>query len=301
MGADSKIEWCDHTFNPWIGCTKVSPACDSCYAENWAKRFRTGTFTFGWNERRVRTSPKNWKLPLRWDRTTERQFSAWEKFKATNTGLTDEQMIAQGFIKPRRPRVFCGSLCDVFDNAVPDVWRNDLFMLIRATPNLNWLLLTKRIGNARSMLDEAARCLPDKVTLGWSNNPLKSGARLDNVWLGITACNQAEADRDIPKLLEIPATKWFLSIEPMLGAIDSWKESTIDGGEHGPQPGIPHIAVDWVIVGGETGAKARPMHPDWVRSIRDQCQAAGVMFHFKQMSKKAPIPDDLMIREFPND
>jgi len=260
MAENSKIEWTDHTFNPWLGCTKISPACDHCYAESWAKR--SGLVKWVPGEPRRRTSEATWKQPLRWNRKTERVFAAWEKFKTTNPGMTDAHLEALGFVKPRRPRVFCASLADVFDNAVPDQWRADLFDLIVATPNLDWLLLTKRIGNVNSMLPPDKRGSPNSWGCGYSN-----------VWIGATVCNQAEADRDIPKLLAVPAAKRFLSIEPMLEKIDLGRAlvnglDLIRAGK----------TIDWIICGGEYGPHARPMHPDWVRSLRDQCVASGVHF-----------------------
>lgn len=236
MAENSKIEWTDHTFNPWTGCTKVSPGCDHCYAEGWAKR--SGTVRWGAGEPRRRTTEANWRLPLKWNAQAERE--------------------------GRRFRVFCSSLADVFDNSVPPEWRRDLFDLISDSPSLDWLLLTKRIGNAPAMIDAAAA----------------EGAILPtfNVWLGATVVNQEEADRDIPKLLAVPARVRFLSIEPMLGPIDlripyEW-------------PFKPDL--HWVICGGESGPGARPMHPDWARSLRDQCKAAGVPFLFKQWGEHAP-------------
>jgi protein gp37 len=154
----------------------------------------------------------------------------------------------------------------VFDNEVPDAWRMDLFSLIAHTPNLDWLLLTKRIGNVMKM------CQQDGLMFD----------QLANVWIGATICNQEEADRDIPKLLAIPAKVRFLSMEPLLGAVDLSNHLAcmcgMCGGEH----------LDWVVVGGESGPKARPMHPDWVRSLRDQCAEAGVPFLFKQWGEWAP-------------
>ena len=218
MGAKTKIAWCDKTFNPWLGCQKVSPACDNCYAEKFVNTLGKGLkVEWGAGKPRQRTSDANWKQPLRWNRQAEIKFNAWEKFKAENPGLTDTQLEAQGFVKPRRPRVFCGSLCDVFDNAAPDEWRVDLLELILKTRYLNWLLLTKRIGNAMEMLDRAISTMSDGMA-GWDGEE-----GFEHVWLGITVCNQEEADRDIPKLLEIPAAKRFLSIEPMLGAVDILK------------------------------------------------------------------------------
>lgn len=243
MSESTAISWCDSTFNPWIGCTKVSPACDHCYAERLMDH-RLHRVQWGTGQRRKRTSVANWRQPLLWDREHE-VFT-----------------LAHG----RRRRVFCASLADVFDNEVDPTWRDDLFALINATPHLDWLLLTKRIGNAAGML---------AVTPGWLP---------PNVWLGATICNQAEADRDIPKLLAVPARVRFLSIEPMLGPINL--------GVYGHRMGAPDSAIrgviDWVIVGGESGPQARPMHPDWVRSLRDQCAASGAPFHFKQWGEWAP-------------
>lgn len=240
MGENTNIEWAHHTFNPWEGCTKVGPGCDHCYAEARNKRFHGGNW--GPGAPRRRTSPSNWAKPRRWN--------------------------TQAAEKGVRYRVFCASLADVFDNEVPAEWRADLFKLISETPNLDWLLLTKRIGNVASMLPENF-----------------SRLTFPNVWLGATVVNQKEADRDIPELLNLsPAVAW-LSMEPLLGDVDiteylfgkKWLLSEV------PMNGW----LDWVIVGGESGACARPMHPDWARSLRDQCQAADVPFLFKQWGEWA--------------
>lgn len=284
MAENTKIEWAHHTSNPWVGCTKVSPACDHCYAEGWAKR--SGMVQWGAGAERRRTTPANWRMPEKWNRQARIQHDAWEGFKTTNPGLTDEQLQAQGFIKPQRPRVFCSSLADVFDNAVPTEWRYDLFNLILSTPHLDWLLLTKRIGNAERMITEAI----SRLRLGgWKQMPWP----WSNVWLGATVVNQEEADRDIPKLLAVPAAKRFLSMEPLLGPADirQWLglECRHDSGYTEGDTGATvcrecadSALIDWVIVGGESGPKARPMHPDWARSLRDQCAAAAVPFLFKQ-------------------
>lgn len=254
MSANSKIEWTDHTFNPWIGCTKVSPACDHCYAEV-STPSRTLGVAWGPKAERRRTSPGNWALPRRWNAQAE-------AFQAQHA---------------RRQRVFCASLADVFDNEVPTEWRRELFGLIDATPNLDWLLLTKRIGNAQAMAMAANWPFP------WPRN----------VWLGATICNQEEADRDIPKLLAAPARVRFLSMEPLLGPVDLHRVRegtglTFDALSNKEGINLQGQRVDWVIVGGESGPHARPMHPDWARSLRDQCQAAGVPFHFKQWGEHAP-------------
>ena len=270
MAERTDIEWTDATFNPWIGCTKVSSACDHCYAEV-STPARTMGVIWGVKEDRHRTSVANWKLPRRWN------------------AQHDEFFAAHG----HRRRVFCASLADVFDNAVSAQWRFDLLRLIIETPNLDWLLLTKRIGNAAEMLEQAMRALTVGRE-GWRDN------YLPNVWLGATICNQEEADRDIPKLLAVPARVRFLSMEPLLGPVDL-SAIDIDGhsevyplkGTRGCEdadgnaaPDLP--ALDWVIAGGESGASARPMHPDWARGLRDQCAAAGVPYLFKQHGEWMP-------------
>lgn len=240
---DSKIEWCDHTFNPWLGCTKVSPACDHCYAERSAParvQRAAGVETWGAHGQRVRTSAANWREPVRWDSEAER------------LGV--------------RYRVFCASLADVFDNAAPGAWRADLFDLIRATPHLDWLLLTKRIGNAWKMMADACGV-----------SMLSALLPLPNVWIGATITSQDEANRDIPKLLNVPAAKRFLSMEPLLEHVVVF---SMDGPVDVPDGELSPI--DWVIVGGESGPHARPMHPAWVRDLAGQCADAGARFFFKQ-------------------
>lgn len=298
MSENTNIEWCDHTFNPWEGCQKVGPGCDHCYAETRNARFGGGQApNWGPGAPRRRTSESNWRKPLQW------------QTKAA------EFMAQHG----RRQRVFCASLADVFDNAVPVQWRISLMSLILQTPDLDWLLLTKRIGNATEMLDVAFRgALAQREK--WAD------VVPANVWIGATITSQAEADRDIPKLLAVPARVRFLSMEPLLGPVDlAWVD---DGAAHRDVPReewgaaddddcppglwwnvlsgkrtIMHggatgewsrrdASVDWVIVGGESGPGARPMHPDWARSLRDQCAAAGVPFLFKQHGEWAPGSGD---------
>jgi len=222
----TKISWADLTMNPWIGCTKVSPACDHCYAEDLATN-RLGV-EWGPGAARRRTAPGTWGKVARWNRIAE---EAGER-------LT----------------VFCASLADVLDNAVDDQWRRDLAAQIIASPWLDWMLLTKRIGNARKML---AAMFPDGVP--------------PNVALGVTIANQEEADRDLPRALSVKAglgiKRLFVSMEPLLGPVDISRYLS---------------AIDLVIVGGESGKDARIMQLDWVRSLRDQTKEAGVPFHFKQ-------------------
>ncbi len=235
MGANSAIEWTTHTFNPWIGCQHVSPGCDNCYAE--AKMdHRFGKVEWGPHGERKRTGKDNWRLPLRWAK------------QADGT----------------RPRVFCASLSDWLDNKVPKQWRLDLAALIAATPELDWLLLTKRI----ELFDRLAP---------WSRHAVPS-----NVWIGVTCENQDYFDRRYPLLHDIKAVR-FISYEPALGPLVLGK-----------------ARPDWIICGGESGAGARLMQPAWARSLRDECHAAGVAFFMKQMTGKKPIPADLIVRQFPH-
>ncbi len=240
MAENSKIEWCDHTFNPWIGCTKVGPPCDNCYAEGLSKRY--GWATWGPHGERKRTSAENWKNPLKWDRAA----------KASGT----------------RARVFCASLADWLDNQVSDNWRDDLGGVIDETPHLDWLLLTKRIENF-------GKHAP------WHDDDIPP-----NVWLGITCGDQAEYDRDWPKLARLDARVRFISHEPSLGRLR-------------PTPSQSGRFPNWIICGGESGPRARFMPPDQARYLRDDCAKCGIAFFMKQMTGKKPIPADLMVRQFP--
>lgn len=261
MAENSKIEWTDHTFNPWVGCTKISPACDHCYAEGWAKR--TGGAAL-WQGERRRTSAANWRQPLKWNREAE----------------------ASGI----RRKVFCASLADVFDNQVPDEWRADLWRLIDETPHLTWLLLTKRPQNIRKMMISARRAVMDAdlaeahVTWPWPN-----------VWLGTTVENQQEADRRIPELLSVPAAVHFLSCEPLLGPI-GLPLAFLDPREDFANA-YGGARIDWIICGGESGAKARAMHPAWARNLRDQCAATGTAFFFKQWGEWLHQPERAHFKE----
>ena len=239
MAENSKIEWTDHTFNPWIGCQKVSPGCDHCYAEALMDT-RYGKVKWGPHGERKRTSPANWKLPLRWA-------------KAAKTA-------------GKRPRVFCSSLADVFDNQVDQSWRIDLFDLIGETEELDWLLLTKRPENISKMLPT-----------NWNV------ADYSNVWLGTTCEDQANYDRRWPILSKVPAAVHFISYEPAIGPL------RINGA----------LVPDWLICGGESGPGARMMHPEWAADIKADCQRIGTYFFMKQMTAKKPIPEHLMLREFP--
>jgi protein gp37 len=172
MGESTKIEWTDHTFNPWIGCQKVSPGCDHCYAEAMMDR-RYRRVRWGPHGERLRTSDANWRQPLKWARQPG----------------------------GRRPRVFCASLADVFDNKVPKEWRDNLWELIKETRQLDWMLLTKRPENIRKML------------------PKDWGSGYPHVWLGTTTEDQQHYDHRWRILSDIPAAIRFISYEPALGPL----------------------------------------------------------------------------------
>ena len=359
MAEDSGISWTDNTFNPWIGCTKVSPACANCYAEreqdNRHKRVKWGP-----SGTRSVTSLDNWKKPLKWDR----------------------EAAASG----KRLRVFCASLADVFENwqgpihagslgevltkpyldseSQPENWqlawpehmesdpqgwryvtmddvRNRLFALIDATPNLDWLLLTKRPENILKMWPERYTEVvhgKKKQTMGLDHshpNPSRHVTSITehtplrhNVWLGCSVENQEYADKRIPELLTCRdlSPVLFLSCEPLLGSVDltrvkvpeakdllrrAWdtegsKFNALQDDEDNFHQGP--ATIDWVIAGGESGPKARPSDDSWFRSLRSQCDNAGVAFHFKQFSQHDygksfnvydSFPEDLRAREFP--
>lgn len=260
MGEHTKIEWADHTFNPWIGCTKVSAGCAHCYAETMMDK-RLGRAQWGPGQPRVHTSAANWATPIAWN----------------------DQARAEG----RRLRVFCASLADVFDPEVPTMWRVDLLQLIDDTPHLDWLLLTKRPELVAGLLGAA------------SNGNMVDFRHMPNIWLGTSVEDQAAADVRIPVLLSIQAKVRFLSMEPLLGAVDL--EDFYVGRADGNVDSCL-TRIHWVIVGGESGPAARPMHPQWARDVRDQCNAAGVAFLFKQWGEHIPqdhahvLDDDAQVR-----
>jgi protein gp37 len=257
MGAVTKIEWCDHTFNPWWGCTQVSPLCDRCYAmmldARWFRRAHWGA-----GAPRRYFGETHWREPLKWERMAQ--------------------------LARQRKRVFCASMADVFDNEVDQSLQDRLWSLIRQTPNLDWLLLTKRIGNASRMLPRDWR------------------AGYPNVWL-IVSVDQSGMTRDVPKLLSIPAIVHGVSVEPQLAPVRL--------GESAP-------LLQWVINGGESGAGARPFHLEWARLLVAECVAAGTPIFVQRLGGNpfeggrrlrlkdyagadlTEWPPDLRIRQFPS-
>jgi protein gp37 len=269
------------TFNHVRGCTKEPlGGCDNCYADAMSGRNPAVLGIWGKDGTRAIAAESYWAKPLKWN----------------------ADAVAGGY----RKRVFCASLADVFEgeDTMPEsAWeavrkaRQRLWSLIHITPQLDWLLLTKRPQNVMRMV------VDDRAMFGeWPNN----------VWLGTSVENQAAADLRIPHLVRIPAKVRFLSMEPLLGPVDLRNIKGVGEvlyhcevcGQTGVDPGEPLgiargglcpecsglKAIDWVITGGESGPKARPSHPDWFRAIRDQCAEAGVPFYHKQNGEYVPVP-----------
>jgi protein gp37 len=296
----TKIEWCDATFNPWVGCTKVSAGCTNCYAER-DMDIRRGFVKWGKGQPRRRTSPANWKLPLKWDRDFEH---------ANAISKRHEHPLKY----PRRPRVFCASLADVFDEGVSDAWRDDLFALIQRTTNLDWLLLTKRPERAKVYIEGGCTACFAQGSIPVDGGGAACGACLEvknghggimrepighlpHVWLGVSVEDQDTANKRIPILLQTPAAVRWVSYEPALGSVDFTRflKPTLvsrDGErlQH-PDPRVPDIGgtwefgLDWIVVGGESGPKARPFDLAWARSTIEQCRAAGVSAFCKQLGR----------------
>lgn len=248
MSDKTKIEWTDATWNPVTGCTQVSPGCDHCYALTLAERFR-GTrvhyFEHGFD---VQLRPDKLDQPLRWKR-------------------------------PRK--VFVNSMSDLFHADIPDGYIAQVFAVMALAPQHTFQVLTKRHGRMRSLLNSPrfmrAVAIHSRLrqTCAWEEVPWP----LPNVWLGVSVEDQKRAHLRVPALLDTPAAVHFLSCEPLIGPVD------LDGAAiawWARFPDEPTGGIDWVIVGGESGRGARPMSIDWARSLRDQCAAHGVAFHFKQ-------------------
>jgi protein gp37 len=239
MAETTKIEWADSTWSPWIGCTEISDGCRECYA-------RERTHAAWGNQPRKRTTRGYWRQPLFWNADAPR-------FEREHG---------------RRRRVFAGHICDIFDNQVPPEWRDDAFKLVRETPNLDWLILSKRPQNAVRML------------------PADWGDGYPNVWLGVSAEDEQNYRHRWSILARLPAVLRFVSYEPALGPLGAINTGV-------------GVLPNWIICGGESGPKAREMNPQWARDVRDDCAHFGVAFFMKQMTARRPIPDDLMVRQFP--
>lgn len=314
MGQNTTIEWCDHTFNPWRGCAHrvlpngtEHPGCAHCYAEAMSKRNPTLLGEWGEHGIRVCAAPEYWRQPEKWNRQAELDgcrrlvfcasmadvFEDWDGliFDHANGALFKCRCGWQGTAAPHKDHPTEWRHCPQRGSTramTMDDMRSDLFDLIYTTPNLDWLLLTKRPELAAAWLrEERANIEYDDHTDPFAN-----------VWLGTSISSQATADALVPELFKcrdlVPVL--FLSIEPLLGPVDL--RSIADDGHNAVNcltgnalkndDLISVPTVDWVIVGGESGHHARPMHPDWVRSLRDQCAAFDVPFFLKQWGEWAP-------------
>ncbi|WOR07332.1 phage Gp37/Gp68 family protein [Mycobacterium marinum] len=286
MADHTAISWADVTWNPVSGCTRISPGCDHCYIE--------------------RTPPL---------RMAHRRFDGDGVGSTTGVQLHPERLeIPLHWRKPRK--VFVCSLADLFHDEVPDEYIAHVFATMQSCAAHTFQVLTKRAARMHSLLnsDRFWEAVTDfgSILMGkrpsraqwWPDHGLQHHY-LPNVWGMVTAENQGWAGKRIPLLLDTPFVVRGVSLEPLLGPIDLF------GGFENPGPAIvrtgvrtqvdgpwgpaeydygDQIGVDWVVTGGESGPGARPAHPDWFRSIRDQCQAAGVAFHFKQWGEWSPYP-----------
>lgn len=266
MGVETGIKWTDSTFNSWWGCTKVEGAiaCVDCYAEGVDKR--TGENHWGHGVPRRRLSEHARNEPYRWQRNADKFFEA----------------------NGRRQRVFTLSMGDLFDKEVSDAWRFDHLEVMENCNRLEWQICTKRLPQIRKMIPSH-----------W--DPKYGGKWPAHVGVIITVVTQAEADRDCPRLLDIKeelGIPWVgISYEPAAEFINwiEWVDGTLRNG----------IALDWIIFGGKSGPKwnSQPFSLEWARSTRDQCAWAGCAFFMKQVAAFRPtdamIPDDLMIRQWP--
>jgi protein gp37 len=301
MSENTKIQWCDYSWSPWEGCTKVSPGCLNCYAEERDKRHLIEPVDhWGKGAPRRRTSESYWEQPIRWNAIASPSVcsgcgktnpsESWLRFPCGEICCSETCWMEAYPKLPlelkqsyRRPRVF-PSLCDPFDDEVPIEWLVDFLALIRSTPNLDYLLLTKRPESWRKRLsaiggayDFGVGCLSEDWLYG---NPPQ------NIWIGVSVEDQRRADERIPKLLEIPAKVRFLSAEPLLGPIDLTKADYFRDARTEPAGGwfgSKLSAIDWVIIGGESGRGARPCHVGWIASLILQCKEAGVAVFLKQL------------------
>lgn len=347
MGSNTRIEWCDATFNPWRGCSRVSEGCRFCYADTMSKRSPKTLGIWGPNGTRVVASEAMWGEPVKWNETPMLRCADCgnllhgERVKGGDFSGRSWDFECHGCYGSRyeivRPRVFCASLADVFEDwqgecldsagcahythdddprkmvcnrqmigcdtdgyhytTLNDV-RRRLFALIDATQNLGWLLLTKRVENIRRMWPYAKSvnglcpsCKSREGVHGGCSCMLLKASEVQfrpNVWLGTSIATQADAERNLDELgkCEDLSPVRFVSAEPLLEHIDLSRWLAIEVGRDGQWRKRSKFGekpmIDWLIVGGESGPHARPMHPDWVRSLRDQCAAAEVPFLMKQ-------------------
>lgn len=291
---NSTIEWTDHTINFWWGCTKVSPACTHCYAESLAKVFGKPLFgavpEWGSGKPRQERLKAARKEAFALNKRAEKEQNKWES--------ETKELLSRGSFhpnpRPQRPRVFVNSMSDWLDAEVPIEWLADLLETLYLCSNLDFQLLTKRPENWDSRLSKVLSHLADSGLYnteqhGWISEWRHDVKTPPNLWIGTTVENQEWADKRMPHLLRIPAAVRFLSCEPLLGELDLSRMEyfTAKLGKYPFNLPPEHrssvlVGIDWVITGGESGGHARPSHPNWFRSLRDQCAASEIPFFFKQ-------------------
>lgn len=302
MGEQSKIEWTDDTHNFWQGCTKISPGCANCYAEARDRRFYDKAGITHWGNGAPRVRSKDFNAPLRWnnfpwvcDCKVQAGTTKGKRYFSKDIAMTAQEIRLGTFDccecgRPvHRRRVFSLSLGDWLDDEVPIAWLADMLDVIRRCPNLDFLLLTKRPENFFGR--EAREYKPSRLGLAqeyalansrhelfgwlceWGN-----GKPPHNIRIGTSVENQHEADKRIPEVLKIPAKTHFISMEPLLSAVD------LPASGDGHFDDVPIIdGINWVIVGGESGLNARPCNVGWIRDIVQQCKASRVPCFVKQL------------------
>lgn len=277
MSERTKIEWADSTWSPWRGCTKWSEGCAHCYAETQARR--NPKVLGEWGPGAPRVKNKDWQQPRRWN-------------KRLNP-LECENAIGERFkVSFARRKVF-PSFCDWLDDEVPIHWLAEFMALIHDTPNLDWLLLTKRPENWRSRINDVSLGVPDPTRReGWEVRQMarrwvEDGTPPSNVWFGVSVENQNRADERIPILLDIPANLRWLSLEPLLGPVDVeqnyWLTGEVRRKDKSLCPPGTNSKLDWLVIGGESGPGARPCKVEWIRSLLHQGTSAGVPVFVKQL------------------
>lgn len=311
MAGQSKIEWTDATWNPIRGCSRVSEGCRNCYAEGMAARF---------------SKPGQWGhgLATYVTRPDGKREARW-----TGTMVQAPEATLTAPLRWKAPRrIFVNSTSDLFHEDVPDAWIDRVFAVMALCPQHTFQVLTKRPERMRAYFAAGPWLrwleLMKPLWHGRLASEVAENGALPNVWLGTSVEDQASADARIPHLLETPAAIRFISAEPLLGPVDltrlgidsdsemhaltpiPWAEEVANWGDdpetiegwldwYGlsevPTSGNMHPTLDWVIVGGESGAGARPMHPDWARDLRDQCASADVPFFFKQWGGHTVVYD----------
>ena len=298
MAGETAIEWADATWNPIVGCEIVSPGCKHCYAMGQAARIERMAAGAGRETHYSGTTQPSKAGPV------------W----TGKVALAGDEAIAAP-IRWRRPRrIFVNSMGDLFAEDVTDAMRDRVWAVMACAPWHTFIVLTKRAAAMRAYVQQllatgGARMLDVQVDHPTGREPLSRlvdfvafSRPLTNVWLGVTAEDQPRADERIPELLQTPAAKRIVSVEPMIGPVslatidlDGWSEihplaGDRDYEDEDGNPGAEWPSLDWVIVGGESGRGPgiRPMHPAWARQVRDDCAAASVPFFFKQWGEWAP-------------